>query len=542
MSGPLPTLRSGLPRRPGGGPWPPANTTNSGGAQPEAAMPQVAAVQEQEAPRADPTPVPTPTLAQDLAAAKNVPTLLRSGLPRTAGGVPWPAKQPQRAAGGAASIEQPTQHTVLVDPAPESQPAPEPITVSPLASTAASTHTATRNQGLRQGLPRQHGGHPWPEVSQVQLQVTDAVVPNELAAAPAAEPAQSSVNKAAEAAVPEAAAAPQALAKQQEPTDAAALPGATTTATASLGARVRALLATTPGKAVVAAAILLVFAAAAVLGSRWYLGTDSGQAFLLANPGEYHLPEMAPVGFPAWLGWQHFMNAFLMVLIIRSGLQIRGEKRPTAYWTSKRGGAQKVSLTVWFHQSLDLLWLINGAVFLVLLFATGQWVRVIPSSWEVFPNALSAGLQYLSLDWPTDNGWVNYNALQQLAYFTTIFVAAPLAAASGFRMSGLWPKRAKKLSALYPIEVARKIHVPVMVYFVVFIAIHVILVMATGALRNLNHMYAAQGSVDPSVYADNWFGFWMFVLSLVVIVGGVIAARPMVLAPIASVFGKVSSR
>ena len=265
-------------------------------------------------------------------------------------------------------------------------------------------------------------------------------------------------------------------------------------------------------------------------------------SFLAAYPGEYHLPEGAPVGLPAWLGWQHFMNVFLMVLIIRSGLQIRRETRPSAYWTPKRAGGSKVSLTVWFHQSLDLLWLVNGVVFIVLLFATGQWMRVIPTSWEVFPNAVSAGLQYMSLDWPTDNGWVNYNALQQLAYFATIFIAAPLAAATGFRMSGVWPKKAVKASRLFPIEAARRVHFPVMLYFVAFIAVHVILVFATGALRNLNHMYAAQGSTDPSAYASNWFGFWMFVLSLAVIGGAWAASRPFLLAPVASLFGKVSSR
>lgn len=291
-----------------------------------------------------------------------------------------------------------------------------------------------------------------------------------------------------------------------------------------------------------AAAALVVFAAAAVGVSRWFLGTDRGVSFLAAYPGEYHLPEGAPVGLPAWLGWQHFMNVFLMVLIIRSGLQIRREKRPPAYWTPKGRNGAKISLTVWFHQSLDLLWLVNGAVFIVLLFATGQWMRVIPTSWEVFPNAASAGLQYMSLDWPTDNGWVNYNSLQQLAYFATIFIAAPLAAATGFRMSGLWPKTAPRMSRWFPIEAARKVHFPVMLYFVAFIAVHVILVFATGALRNLNHMYAAQGSTDPAAYASNWAGFWLFVLSLAVIGAAVAASRPFILAPAASLFGKVSSR
>ncbi|RYF62210.1 MAG: cytochrome b/b6 domain-containing protein, partial [Comamonadaceae bacterium] len=270
---------------------------------------------------------------------------------------------------------------------------------------------------------------------------------------------------------------------------------------------------------------------------RVILSMPFGQDFLAAFPGEYHLPEGAPVGFPAWLGWQHFFNVFLMVLIIRTGLTIRTEKRPSVFWTPRRDSKGKTSLTIWFHQSLDVLWLVNGAVFIVLLFVTGQWMRIIPTSWEVFPNALSAALQYVSLDWPTENGWVNYNSLQQLAYFATVFVAAPLAAITGYRMSNFWPKNNARLTKAYPVEWARKVHFPVMLYFVVFIFIHVALVFATGALRNLNHMYAAQGSVDGVAFADNWTGFWMFAASLVVIAAAWVAARPLTLAPIARLFG-----
>ncbi len=61
------------------------------------------------------------------------------------------------------------------------------------------------------------------------------------------------------------------------------------------------------------------------------------------------------------------------------------------------------------------------------------------------------------------------------------------------------------------------------------------LVFATGALRNLNHMYGGSDQV-------NWTGFWIFVASLVVIAAVWIAARPLVLAPIARLFGKVSGR
>jgi magnesium-transporting ATPase (P-type) len=109
-------------------------------------------------------------------------------------------------------------------------------------------------------------------------------------------------------------------------------------------------------------------------------------------------------------------------------------------------------------------------------------------------------------------------------------------------MSGVWPSNAKTLNGVFPLELARKIHFPVMLYFVLFIAVHVTLVFATSALRNLNHMYAAQGSVDPTALADTWIGFWIFLASLAVMIGGWVAARPLVLAPIARLFGSVTAR
>ncbi len=283
------------------------------------------------------------------------------------------------------------------------------------------------------------------------------------------------------------------------------------------------------------AAALGVVAAAAVAFVRALLSFPFMQDFLLAFPGEYEPAVPVEPGFAPWIGWQHFFNVFLMVLIIRSGLTIRTEKRPTAFWTPRNNPKGKVSLTIWFHQALDVLWLVNGVVFVVLLFATGHWARIVPTSWEVIPNALSAALQYVSFDWPHENGWNNYNALQQLAYFATVFLAAPLAAITGFRMSGLWPKKAQRLSAAYPIEWARAVHFPVMLYFVAFIVVHVALVMLTGFLRNLNHMYASTDAVT-------WTGFWVFLASLVVIALGWVAARPLVIAPIAKVFGTVSGR
>lgn len=297
--------------------------------------------------------------------------------------------------------------------------------------------------------------------------------------------------------------------------------------------------ATLIGGAALAVITLLVIGA--VL-ARWFFGTETGAQFLADYDGTAPMPDTVPVGIPAWLNWAHFFNMFLMALIIRSGIQVRREQRVRAFWSPAWNPGRKIPLTLWFHQSLDLLWVINGIVFFILLFATGQWMRIVPTSWEVFPNAVSAGLQYLSLDWPSENGWVYYNALQQLAYFVTVFIAAPLAIASGVRMSGLWPRNNQALSKAFPAPLARAIHFPVMIYFVVFIIIHVVLVFATGALRNLNHMFAARGDTDPAAYAGDWTGFIIFVIAAAITAAAWCAARPLLLAPLARLCGKVTMR
>lgn len=277
-----------------------------------------------------------------------------------------------------------------------------------------------------------------------------------------------------------------------------------------------------------------------VLAAKWLRGLEGVQDFLGEYTGHSTLPEGAPVGLPAWLGWQHFLNGFFLLLMVRSGWLVRTTTRPAAYWTRNnkglfrtRGAPKKISLDLWFHLTLDALWVLNGLAFMVLLLATSQWMRIVPTSWDIFPNAVSALLQYASLDWPLESGWVNYNALQVLAYFLTVFVAAPLALVSGLRMSPAWPKNTRRLNQVFPIEAARTIHLPVMFYFVAFVVVHVFLVLATGALRNLNHMYAGRDD-------GGWAGVALFAVSLVVMVAGCLMARPLFLRPLASLTGKVS--
>ncbi|AWB84536.1 cytochrome b/b6 domain-containing protein [Corynebacterium liangguodongii] len=461
---------------------------------------------------------------------------LRRGLPRVPAGEPWPP------AGSFVELDVPNE-------APRS-----PLNEAPAGDLAAVA--------VRQGLPRTPGGAAFPPVDVVMLPLPAAA-----AGATAAESDQTSAAPAGEltavavrqglprtpggAAFPPVdvvkLALPAAALKGRE--DETAQPEAETPSTRepraaqspAPGAQPTQPGTARPGRlaAWAAAALSAGFAfAMAVLFARYLVSTEWGEGFTTRFDGRQPLPAGAPVGLPAWLNWAHFFNMFLMVLVIKTGLSVRRERRPEALWAPRGNPRAKISLTLWLHLALDIAWVALGAVFYVLLFTTGQWVRVVPTSWEVFPNALSAGLQYLTLHWPADNGWVHYNALQELTYFAVIFLAAPLAIVSGARMSPVWPKG----WTFMPVSAARAIHFPTMIFFVVFIASHVALVALTGLRRNLNAMFAARGSVDPAAYATDWTGTIIFLIALAVVALGAFAARPVFIAPLARLTGTVSNR
>jgi thiosulfate reductase cytochrome b subunit len=279
----------------------------------------------------------------------------------------------------------------------------------------------------------------------------------------------------------------------------------------------------------------VVLLVAAVLVAQWMRTLPDIQSFIADYPGETAIPDGTPVGFPWWLSWQHALNAFFLLLIVRTGWQIGSGRRPPAFWTRTNDGLirtknppKRVSIHVWFHLVLDALWVLNGVLYWVLLFVSGQWLRLVPQSWDVIPHAVSVGIQYLSLDWPTHNGWIHYNALQLLFYGATVFIAAPVALFTGLRLSSIWPPRL----GWVPEKPVRTLHVLTMIYFLGFTVAHIGLVFTTGALRNLNHMYAGRDD-------ESWIGLVVFAGSLVVMIVGWVVARPALLTRLAALGGTV---
>ncbi|MGU3644751.1 hypothetical protein ACLBXX_07240, partial [Microbacterium sp. C23T] len=184
------TVRRGLPRVPGGEPWPPAGAApgaNGNGAAAQSPLVERARDERVETPPAGAQPdvreVPAavaatsvPEVAGADAATPAVVTpevsvpgarAVRRGLPRVAGGEPWPPASvvPAAAAEVAAVAATDTAARPEVTPseaAVEEKVAPVVATAAATAPEATPSATGEGTKALRRGLPRVAGGEPWP--------------------------------------------------------------------------------------------------------------------------------------------------------------------------------------------------------------------------------------------------------------------------------------------------------------------------------------------------------------------------------------------
>ncbi len=262
-----------------------------------------------------------------------------------------------------------------------------------------------------------------------------------------------------------------------------------------------------------------------------------GTLGLPALPALHHMtPQTAsqPYGFPAWIRITHLINFFLIILLIRSGLQILMD-HPRLYWnvhctpgsewlrltpvkvprdrvwTSKDdarnlspwiglpGGRHTVGMARHWHFLSVLFWVVNGVVFVVLLFGTRQWERLVPTSWHIVPAAWAVFVHYATFHLPPEpDGFYSYNALQQLSYFGVVFILPPLAMLAGLAMSPALTNRFKRYPKLPGNrQIGRSLHFFVMCAFVAFIIAHVTMVVISGFARNMNHIVMGTDNTNP---------------------------------------------
>ncbi|MCQ6958363.1 molybdopterin-dependent oxidoreductase [Mucilaginibacter aquariorum] len=248
---------------------------------------------------------------------------------------------------------------------------------------------------------------------------------------------------------------------------------------------------------------------------------------LPADPSR-SLPPLSPsdpTGFPLWLSLSHWVNFFFLIMIIRSGLSILAD-HPRLYWnrgcspssewlrftpikvpddrvyTAKEDGRylnpiiglpgyrHSVGIARAWHFITVPFFLLNGVVFITLLFVTNQWKRLVPVSWQIIPDSWNVFVHYATFHMPVEpNGFYHFNALQQVSYFAVVFLLAPIAMLSGMSMSPAIENRFHWLPKLFGNrQGARSVHFLVMLAYLAFIIVHVAMVAATGLTRNMNHI------------------------------------------------------
>lgn len=214
--------------------------------------------------------------------------------------------------------------------------------------------------------------------------------------------------------------------------------------------------------------------------------------------------------FPAWLRITHFINFIMMGFLIRSGWEVLAS-HPRLYWNNhctpgsewlkftkdkvpttpgaytarddqrslspliSLPGKGQIGLGRAWHALVTFIWIANGLIYVGLLFLTGQWRRIVPTSWDIIPQAWESIQIYAGLHIPSIEHFQPYDALQQIMYFTVVFIVAPLMIATGPIMSPAFCGRFPGYVRLFRNrQTARSIHFLGMAFYCVFTVIHVL--------------------------------------------------------------------
>ena len=176
---------------------------------------------------------------------------------------------------------------------------------------------------------------------------------------------------------------------------------------------------------------------------------------------------------PVWVRITHWLNAIAMLLMIGSGWQIYNAS-PLFDFSFSRSitiGGWLAGALQWHFAAMWLL-AVNGAIYLILGFATGRFRRKL---WPISPRAVIAdGIAALKGKLSHEDLSV-YNAVQKLLY-AGVILAGVVVVLSGL---SIWkPVQLQWLTALFGgYDAARYVHFFAMAAIVGFLVVHVVLAL-----------------------------------------------------------------
>jgi thiosulfate reductase cytochrome b subunit len=134
---------------------------------------------------------------------------------------------------------------------------------------------------------------------------------------------------------------------------------------------------------------------------------------------------------------------------------------------------------------------VPGAVYLLVGIFTGHFRRnFVPRAGELTPHRIGQDLKsHLRLQIRTATGGPHYGLLQKSAYCGVVFLALPLAVASGLAMSPTIAAAYPFLSRIFGgFQCARTIHFFASVVLALFLFVHVVMIIASGFKRQIRGM------------------------------------------------------
>lgn len=185
----------------------------------------------------------------------------------------------------------------------------------------------------------------------------------------------------------------------------------------------------------------------------------------------------------------HWANVVLLAIMAGSGLRILvaypvlGPRGDEYAWYPLQGAHPPAALTLggWlagarhWHFAFAWLFVANAVVYFVYLFASGEWRRRLFFPRRDARNAWGTVLHDLRLRKEAPQPIGLYNGMQRLTY-TSVLAMAPLVVLSGLALYK--PVQLPRLTAILGgYDVARVIHLGVLVALALFTVVHVIQVL-----------------------------------------------------------------
>ena len=256
---------------------------------------------------------------------------------------------------------------------------------------------------------------------------------------------------------------------------------------------------------------------------------------------------MEELGFPLGVRLTHWFNLLFITLLVRSGLAILAA-HPKLYWnihawpTSEwldllrrklpkdrmwcsseeeahwpawlvLPAGEGLGLGRYWHFFSAGCWLLVGLCYLLVMFTSQQWQRLVPTSWEIFPCAWRAMIEYLKFGTPepTDPrfcyaaGYLPFNSLQQLTYFGFIFFLIPFQIMTGLAQSPSILARFPWYGRLFGNrQAARSLHFIGLVMIFLFFIIHLTMVFWHGFAKEMDKQVLNEPHSEGS-----WLGLWL---------------------------------